>query len=281
MIDVVMCAYNSESTIREAVDSVLNQTYRDFKLWVFNDNSQDSTLEILKQYDDERLVILSSSKNIGTYAAKNFALKNVGVGKYLALHDADDISHPERFEKQIRFMEKNDVACLGTAVKEFWEGDWFPHTISIEIVENNERVNKYAKKIKRDELKSVLTHLTNDYDKYIKFKFCMNGTVMFRKSILYKLGGWDGEARVGGDTDLFIRILGEEDIHNLSECLYYRRFHKNSLTANPETGINSSFRKEYNIKRKDVIAASLSGAPVVRDLYYPNDFSCKVITCAV
>ena len=64
MIDVVMCAYNSESTIREAVDSVLNQTYGDFKLWVFNDNSQDSTLEILKQYDDERLVILSSSRKI-------------------------------------------------------------------------------------------------------------------------------------------------------------------------------------------------------------------------
>jgi len=280
MIDVVMCAYNSESTIREAVDSVLNQTYEDFKLWVFDDNSQDSTLDILRRYNDDRLVILAASKNIGTYAAKNFAVYNVGVGTYVALHDADDISHPERFEKQINFMEKKNIVCLGTAVKEFWENDWQPHTISSEKTANNERINKYAKKIKRKDLKSVLKHLTGDYEKYIKFKFCMNGTMMFKKSILYKLGGWDGEARVGGDTDLFIRILGEEDIHNLNECLYYRRFHKDSLTANPETGINSSFRKEYNIGRKDVIAASLKGEPVVREFYYPNDFFCKVITCA-
>ena len=76
MLDIILCSYNSEDTIKECVDSILNQTFRLFSLYIFDDCSSDRTVEILKTYKDRRVTVISSKKNIGTYAGKNFVLKN-------------------------------------------------------------------------------------------------------------------------------------------------------------------------------------------------------------
>ena len=276
-----MCSYNSEETIAEAVESVLNQTYKKFNLYLFDDHSQDKTLDILKKYSyDRRLTIISSKENIGTYAAKNYILKNFCKSPYVALHDSDDYSEPTRFEKQLEHLQLNYAVCVGTAVREFWKDGEEPHTVSEFQIKNNERINLYPRNLSREHLKIILSSLIdeNKYEQYLRFKFCMNGTVMVRRHVLQELGGWDGKTRIAADTDLFIRILSNYQIDNLEENLYNRRFHKKSLTSSSKIGIDSDIRKKYNLERKQVIIDSLKKTPTKMDFYYPN-FECEIIKC--
>jgi glycosyltransferase involved in cell wall biosynthesis len=280
MIDIILCAYNSSDTIEQCVSSILNQTYKNFNLFIFDDCSTDDTVKKIKSFHDDRITVVSSKKNIGTYAAKNFVLKNLCKSQYVALHDSDDFSEPERLQKQLGFMVLSGALCVGTAVNEFWD-DHKPHTISENKDSIGSRKNTYPKIIETSDLKSLLTSLAPEgsYEDYLKFKFCMNGTVLFNRDILQTLGGWDGNTRIAADTDIFIRILGLSKIYNISEALYNRRFHSKSLTASRNVGINSEERKNYNLARKPVVENSLAGKPTVRDFYYP-DFKYKIIKCA-
>ena len=79
VIDIILCTYNSSDTISECIDSLLNQTYGFFNLYIFDDCSTDDTIEKIKKYVDKRIILICSNKNIGTYAAKNFVLKNFSV----------------------------------------------------------------------------------------------------------------------------------------------------------------------------------------------------------
>tara|TARA_Y100000593_G_C4303076_1_gene334349 strand:+ start:845 stop:1693 length:849 start_codon:yes stop_codon:yes gene_type:complete len=281
MLDVILCSYNSEDTIKDCVDSILNQTFRLFHLYIFDDCSTDKTVEILKTYKDRRITVVSSKKNIGTYAGKNFILKNYCKSPFVALHDSDDISDPNRFRRQIKYIVNNDIHCVGTCVKEFWDDpELQPHTVSSATSENNERINTYPEVINKQQLQELGSFLNEEkYEKYLKFKFCMNGTVMFDRKLLQKLGGWDGRTRIAADTDIFIRTLSFSDIHNIQEPLYNRRFHKNSLTASGTCGIKSKVRKDYNMARRLVIESVLNNNPVTRDFYYPK-FKREIIKCA-
>lgn len=280
MIDIILCTYNSSDTIEQCINSILNQTYEKFNLFVFDDCSTDDTVEKIKAFKDDRITIISSKKNIGTYAGKNFVLKNYCKSRYVALHDSDDYSHPERLAQQLGFAVLSDSACVGTAVNEFWE-DHKPHTVSETENNKNCRINEYPKIIERDNLNKLLSSLSDNgnYEDYLKFKFCMNGTVFFNREVLMFLGGWDGNTRIAADTDLFIRILGAHKIFNLPDVLYNRRFHSKSLTASNNVGINSEKRKKYNLERKSVIEKSLMREPVVREFYYP-EFGYDIIKCA-
>ena len=115
MVDVLMSAYNAENTIERAVNSVLDQTYQRFKLYVFDDCSTDSTYDILKDISDPRLIVIHSNKNIGTYASKNYMLKNFCKSPYIALHDADDISEPRRLQLQVLIWH-----ALGLLSMRYW-----------------------------------------------------------------------------------------------------------------------------------------------------------------
>jgi glycosyltransferase involved in cell wall biosynthesis len=113
-ISVLMSVYNGEKYLKEAVDSILNQTFSDFEFIVINDHSTDSTSEILFSYKDSRLKIIENDENIGITKSLNKGLRLVS-GKYTARMDADDISFNNRLEKQLQYLEDNpDVGVLGT-----------------------------------------------------------------------------------------------------------------------------------------------------------------------
>jgi len=277
-IDIILCTHNSERTIEQCITSILNQTYKKFKLYVFEDASTDETLKILKGYRDPRIKIIASEKNMGTYAGKNFILKRFcKTSDYVALHDADDYSHHERLEIQSNFLRENDLVCAGTGVIEFWEEGMLPWTKHSGEWIGNKRENYYPELLVHDDLEKILEYLKNEdlYYKYLKFKFCMNGSVMFKTSFLNAIGGWDGRTHVAADTDIFIRTLANNNIRNVQKCLYYRRFHKNSLTARKDLGIKSDFRKKYNLDRIPVVEEALQGKNVVRDFYHPA-LKCRI-----
>ena len=110
-----MSVYNGEKYLREAIESILNQTFTDFEFLIVNDGSTDSSLEIILSYPDERIRVIRNDRNIGLTKSLNKALQQA-KGEYIARQDADDISLQNRFEEQLIYLEKHpEVALLGTS----------------------------------------------------------------------------------------------------------------------------------------------------------------------
>jgi glycosyltransferase involved in cell wall biosynthesis len=123
LISVIMPTYNSALYIRQAVDSILNQTYRNFEFLIFDDCSKDDTFEIIKSYGDERIQLFRKDKNTG-YTDSLIKGINNAKGKYIARMDSDDISHTSRFEKQVAFLETNpDYGIVGSFTETIANGD--------------------------------------------------------------------------------------------------------------------------------------------------------------
>lgn len=114
-ISVIMSVYNGESYLKEAVESVINQTFKNWELIIINDCSTDSTGEILADYavKDERIKVHTNEVNLKLPSSLNKAI-SLSEGKYIARMDADDISLPDRLEKQFKFMEENGDVALSS-----------------------------------------------------------------------------------------------------------------------------------------------------------------------
>lgn len=116
-ISVIMPVYNGEKYLRETIDSILCQTFTDFEFIIINDASKDSTEDIIKSYKDDRIVYLKNEQNLGVAGTLNRGL-DTAKGEYIARMDADDIALPERFEKQVGYMDKHEncVICGSNVV---------------------------------------------------------------------------------------------------------------------------------------------------------------------
>ena len=114
LVSVLMPVYNSELFLNESIESILNQTYNYFEFIIMNDGSTDNSENIIKSYNDERIIYFKSEKNLGIIETLNNGIE-LAKGKYIIRMDSDDFSYPQRFEKQIEFMElQNEVDISGT-----------------------------------------------------------------------------------------------------------------------------------------------------------------------
>ncbi len=114
VISVILPVYNCEKYITEALNSILNQTFTDFEIFVIDDASTDKTAEIVSGFNDVRIKFIVKPKNTGYTDSLNMGLK-LAKGKYIARMDGDDISLPERFETQYRLMELHpEIIVCGT-----------------------------------------------------------------------------------------------------------------------------------------------------------------------
>jgi glycosyltransferase involved in cell wall biosynthesis len=114
LVSVIIPTYNSSKYIKETLESILNQTYSNLEIIITDDASKDNTLDIVRGYEDERIKILTSNKNLGISQNMNKGIL-ASEGKYIAIMDADDWSYPYRIEKQVKLMEENPnvVLCSG------------------------------------------------------------------------------------------------------------------------------------------------------------------------
>lgn len=120
-ISVIMPVYNAEKYLKEAIDSILAQTVKDYELLIIDDGSTDHTIEIVKEYilKDSRVVLLQNEQNLGVSKTLNRGLE-AARGKYIARMDADDIALPTRFHKQLEYMEHHEnVAILSCGLQCF------------------------------------------------------------------------------------------------------------------------------------------------------------------
>lgn len=106
IISVLLPVYNGEKYLNTAIDSILKQTYTNFELIILDDCSTDHTADIIKSYSDKRIRYIYNEKNLKIAASLNKGI-SLAKGKYIARMDADDISYPERFKRQIEIFENN------------------------------------------------------------------------------------------------------------------------------------------------------------------------------
>ena len=202
-ISVLMPVYNCELYIKEAIDSILNQTYSDFEFLIIDDSSKDQTISIIKSYNDARIQLIEKPVNSGLTLSLNMGLR-FAKGKYIARMDGDDISLPERFEKQVAFLEANeDTVVCGTAFS---------------IIGTNEVVNVPEN---HEAIKLAL----------LKNNCIAHPSVMMRKSILDKDSIFYNAAKESAeDYDLWVRLLKIGKLHNLQEVLLKYRVHDKQVS---------------------------------------------------
>ncbi|MDD3138313.1 MAG: glycosyltransferase [Lachnospiraceae bacterium] len=222
-ISVVMPVYNGEEYLREAINSILNQTFTDFEFIIVNDGSTDGSEDIIKSYNDSRIVYLKNDKNKGIVYSLNRGLDEV-KGKYIARMDCDDISLPYRFQKQYDYMEKHpNVAVCGT---------------NIEFIGSKSGV--FGAVVNSAWLKasmffsSVLAH----------------PTVMMRTAVIHGENlHYDPIFEKVEDFELWTRISDKHEINNLEEILFRYRIHPKQITQNYSYVEENSFRK---LKRREL-----------------------------
>ena len=207
-ISVIMPAYNAEKYIAEAIDSILAQTFGDFEFIILNDCSGDRTEEIILSYKDPRIVYLKNEKNLGVAETLNKGLAIAG-GEYIARMDADDISLPERFARQVAYLDSHSaVAVLGTNLQCFNEDG---------VIRTGWSVSE-PRQMKVDMLFSCgLAH----------------PSVMMRTSVIRDLGGYDPEYNGMEDYELWCRVLESCEITTLPDILLRYRIHGGQVTQNP------------------------------------------------
>jgi glycosyltransferase involved in cell wall biosynthesis len=120
-VTVLLPVFNAEPFLREALDSIMAQSFSDFEILAIDDGSRDQSARILASYGDPRLRIIRHGANLGLVASLNEGLADA-KGEYIARMDADDISLPARFDKQVRFLDSNpDIGLCGTWARRFGE----------------------------------------------------------------------------------------------------------------------------------------------------------------
>lgn len=206
-ITVLMSVYNGEKYLREAIESILNQTYKNFEFLIINDGSTDSSRDIILSYNDPRIQLVDNEQNIGLTRSLNKGLK-LARGEYIARMDADDISMPERLGKEVAFLDQNkNVGLVGTYYLMINENGKALHTIKC-LTEGGELKDKLL--------------IGNQFG---------HGSVMFRAECIEKVGLYREEFKSAQDYDLWLRIADFFDVANIPEVLYNWRLNFNSVSV--------------------------------------------------
>jgi glycosyltransferase involved in cell wall biosynthesis len=204
-----MSVYNGERFLREAVDSILEQTYKDFEFVIINDGSFDATDEILAAYKDPRLKIFTI-ENKGLSAALNFGLERCSADLVMRM-DADDISYPDRFAAQLEDWEKADRPDV------FGSGaDYI----------NEEGADLWSVTMPLGD--SAIKSSIRDPNGGLAM---IHPTVLFRKSAVLSCGGYDPYFKNGQDYDLWLRMTAHSRFGNSPRRLLRYRFQSSSDTA--------------------------------------------------
>ncbi len=220
LISVVMSVYNGEKFLEEAIDSILNQSFQDFEFIIINDCSTDRSLELLDEYKakDHRIILINKPYNKGL---KGFVENlNLGLkqtkGKYIARMDQDDIALPDRFLKQIEYLEKNpSIFLVGNSLNIIDE--------SSQKVGEKKAISDFRLIKKRIQIDNPIFH----------------PTIMFRRedNLFYRDKFYACE-----DFDFHLRLIADgKIIHNLSESLLNYRILSTSMSRKGNSFIKRLF----------------------------------------
>ena len=205
-VSIIIPVYNAEKFIGKTIESVLNQTYKNWEMLIFNDKSKDDSLKIIKKYSekDERIKVVDSKENVGVVAARN-KLIEIATGEFIAFLDADDYWKQNKLEKQIKFMRKNNalISC----------------TEYTRVTEDEKEINDII-------IKEIIT-----YEDMLKNNYLGCLTVVYNANKLGKR--YFKERKKNEDYVLWLEIVKETKIiFGLKENLAFYRVLNNSRSSN-------------------------------------------------
>ena len=206
-VTVLMSVYNGEKYLQEAIDSILRQTFKDFEFLIINDGSTDKTGEILESYNNPRIKIINNEKNIGLTKSLNKGLR-LARGEYIARQDADDISMPERLEKEVEFLEMHqDYAVVGTFAK---------------IINENSEILYFLERPVEDlKIREI----------FKKDNCIIHGSSMIRRACLSDTGFYNELIIRSQDYELWLRLSKKYRLANIPKYLYIWRKHDENIEA--------------------------------------------------
>lgn len=227
-VSVVMSVFNGGKYLKDAVQSVLNQSYPKFEFIVVDDASTDSTWEQLEAFAerDHRLRLLHNQENLGVAASLNRAIAHA-AGELIGRQDADDISAAGRIEAQVSYLDAHpEVGLVGVS-------PWFMDDGGKQLPASLRRIPITNEEIQRQ---------------LLDWNCIWHGSVLMRRSIFELVGGYIPSLEPSEDYDLWLRFAEHSELANLDEALYKYRIHPSS---------SSSTRRFLQLAKK---AESLEGA---------------------
>ena len=220
-VSILMPVYKTSQYLREAMDSVLSQTFTDFELIVLNDCSPDNAEEILDEYKDPRIVRYLGKENVGLANVLNVGMQ-MARGKYIARMDSDDLSMPNRLEVQVDYLERHpdiDLCSCGMTLFGAKDGKW--------VRESDPDMVRIST---------------------LFFSPILHASSVWRKEAFDKKGlRFEQEMVPAEDYDLWCRALsGGLRMVNIPDCLYLYRIHPNQATENTAR----TSRKEVEVRER-------------------------------
>jgi glycosyltransferase involved in cell wall biosynthesis len=212
IVSVVMSVFNGEHFVAEAIESILNQTFRDFEFIIIDDGSTDGTADVLERFEkaDSRLVV-HHHQNQGQVPSLNIGC-GLARGRYIARIDGDDVALPERFERQVDYLEHHpQVALVGSSITN--------------IDEKGNYLSTWPLPTGNEEIRERLFELRD-------IPFC-HVTLVFRAEAFRTVNGYRTAFAPAEDYDLWLRMAERWPLANLPEPLVKvrRRAHSLSFTT--------------------------------------------------
>jgi glycosyltransferase involved in cell wall biosynthesis len=208
LVSVILSVYNSEKTIEECLNSLLSQTYKNIEILVIDDGSKDSSLEICKSYENKnkQIEVYENKNNIGLTKSLNKLLIK-SRGELIARQDADDISSPERLEKQVQFLIKEKIDACTTRSR---------------VMQTN---------MKRP---GISFYLPNKILIKIKNPF-IHGTLLIKKNVIKDIGFYDERFYYAQDYKLFTDLIRKGyKVKTMNQTLYSLNIKNNISSDNLE-----------------------------------------------
>ncbi len=231
-ITVLMPVYNAGKYIREAICSVLAQSFTDFELLIVNDGSTDETLSVIDTFSDHRIRVINQP-NGGVAAALNTGLRHASAS-YIARFDADDVCYPQRLQVQYDFMEANpSYSIIGSAA------------------DYTDVAGNY-----------VFTHyppaFTHEEISRLSIRVCpfIHSSVFYRRDTILRAGGYNEHAHTFEDHLLWVNVLKKERTHNLRDVLIKVRLNPESITIDEKWRTRRFRRIKYAALQKSGITAA-------------------------
>ncbi len=229
-VSVVMPVYNGERYLREAVESILNQTFSDFEFIIIDDGSSDISADIVRSFRDER-IRFNQQENQGLAATLNRGIE-VARGEYIARQDQDDISLPERLAKQVKYLDSHpECGMVGTWAEIYLEE------------KKTERAHRHPS-----------DNITLQYELLFNNPF-VHSSMMLRKSALEQVGRYstDRERQPPEDYELWSRIARNYEVANIPEILQIYREIPGSMSR---TGLSPFLNQLVTISAENIAWAS-------------------------
>lgn len=223
-----MAVYNGQTYVKQAIESILVQTFTDFEFLIVDDASTDATADLLASLTDPRVRVYTNAHNLGLTRSLNRGL-SLARGVYIARQDADDLSLPERLARQVTFLDQQpEIVGIGTTT------EWIDAAGAPQMV--------WRQPTQPLDIQTTL----------LRYCCVIHGSMMYRRQAVLELGGYTPTMRTAQDYDLWLRLAEVWDLACLPEVLYRYRWHDQmaSVTRKPEQDSLAQAGRQAALRRR-------------------------------